>query len=82
MNRFLEERISPIIYSLIKSRTGTDEEPQTVDQCIDFVERCLVMHRSTSHAKGKVNNMTNDAGGTGTGYQTGAGALLDAIAIS
>ena len=77
MNRFLEERILPSIYSLIKSRTGAAEEPQAVDQCIVFVERWILMHRSTSHPKGKLNSMTNDEGGTGTGYQTGAGGIAD-----
>ena len=46
MNRLMEERIAPGIYSLIKSCEGTPEAPTTVEQCMGFVDRWIVMHKS------------------------------------
>ena len=77
MNKFLEERISPSIYSLIKSREGTPEEPQNVEQAMQFVERWIVMHRSAQHAKGGRVGAVNADGSSDLGNQSGAGSLAD-----
>ena len=73
---FLESRISPSMYSLIKSRGRTAEEPQNVDACITFVERWIVMH--TKHTGPRIACLQDDAnaGQGGASQQAAAQARL------